>query len=50
MENLTTGGSSGVIFSVFGHAVLTPQAHFAFSSFKSGMGMFIARIKALTME
>jgi hypothetical protein len=31
MENLTTGGSSGAIFSVFGHAVLTPQAYFTFS-------------------
>jgi hypothetical protein len=30
MENLNTGGSSGVIFSVFGHAVLTPQAHLLF--------------------
>jgi hypothetical protein len=26
MENLTTSGSSGVIFSVFGHAVLSFSA------------------------
>jgi hypothetical protein len=38
MENLTTGGSSGVTFSVFGHAGLTPQEYFAFSMFESGMG------------
>jgi hypothetical protein len=38
MENLTTGGSSDVILSVFGHASLTPQVYFAFSAFKSGMG------------
>jgi hypothetical protein len=38
MENLTADSSSGVIVSVFGHAGLTPQAHLAFSTFKSRMG------------
>ena len=37
MENLTTGSSTGVIFFASGQAVLTPQGHFAFFSFKSGM-------------
>jgi hypothetical protein len=42
MENLTTGSSTAVIFSTSGQTVLTPQAHFAFSSFKSGMGAYLS--------
>jgi ketopantoate hydroxymethyltransferase len=38
MENLATCSSSGVIFSVFGHAGLTPQEYFVLYSFRSGMG------------
>jgi hypothetical protein len=37
MENLTTGGSTGVIFFTSEQAVLTLKGLFAFSSFKSGI-------------
>jgi hypothetical protein len=37
-ENLATGNPSGVKFSEFGHAGLTPQEYFSLSSFRSGMG------------
>jgi hypothetical protein len=38
MENLTASGSTVVIFFASGQAVLIPQGHFPFFSFKSGMG------------
>jgi hypothetical protein len=49
-ENLMAGGSTGVIFFASGQEVLTPQAHFAFSSFKSGMGTNLFELVSLALN